>query len=348
MLWVETKLKDSVTLPLYVDPHEASISGATTSASTILRQGSTLACWMGVPKNNKVPEGCIQGDVLTGSLTCVKKAFDLSRPKGWPITYLVGAPPPKKESNTPDPAKATTSSKEKAESETSKLAAAVLELKIKTLATMKDDADFEPLCAALQSEAPPQHLPLLRALLARALLCKQSPDAIAAACDAVLGAIDATALSAALNLKVVDEEAESEERKKLADQKAALLEALTQKAKALHGKAAASSGEDQEANKAAAAGALKALQQWEDVSSPGKAKDLAPLALELAKAKGHGAVLKYCNAALGELAAAGDGTVGEMLRNEKTAAMQALGWGWVVEHEKVWQLIKSPKCAALY
>jgi len=345
VLWVETKLKESVTLPLYVDPHEASVSGATTAASTVLKQGATLACRLSQPKNNKVPDGCLQGDVLTGSLACVKKAFDSSRPKGWPITYLVGAPPPKKDASTSEPAKSTNSKDKVVESETSKLAAAVLELKIKTLATMKDDADFDPLCAALQTEAPPKHLPFLRALLARALLCKQSPDAIASACDGVLGAIDATALSAALNLKVVDEVAESDERKKLADQKAALLEALTQKAKALHEKAA-TSGEEQD--KAAAASALKALEQWEDVASPGKAKELAPLALELAKAKGHGAVLKYCNAALGELAAADDATVGEVLRKEKTAAMQGLGWGWIVEHEKVWQLIKSPKSAALY
>lgn len=343
VLWVEVKLKDPLNLPLYTDPSQASVGGSTVPGSTVLREGATLACVLGQPKA-KLPDACAQGDVLRGELTCVKKALDASRPKGWPITFVVGLPPVKKDKA--EPAKAPGQGKAM-ESETAKLASAVLELKIKALATMKEDADFAPLLAAVAADAPPEHLPLLRASLARALLCQQPPAAVAAAADAVLAAVDAPALAAALGMRAVDEDAEADLRKGLADQKAALVEALTHKAKAAH--AVADTPGAEAADKDAAAAALRALQQWEEVSAAGKAKELAPLALVVLKAKGAGAVLKYCTAALAELAATADeGAAGPLLRAEKTAAMVSLGWGWVVEHDKVWELVNSPKCAALF
>jgi len=162
--------------------------------------------------------------------------------------------------------------KEQQEGELAKLAQAVFDLKVKTLGTLSaagKDAAWAELCALLffevleastvattdTTQRQQRALPLKQAKLAHAdrersakptgttedeqhatsASTKQRRAAVVAAADEVLSCLDAAALSSKLGLKVVDKDdaSEAKERKELEAQRAALVDALARKARAL-------------------------------------------------------------------------------------------------------------------
>ena len=58
-----------------------------------------------------------------------------------------------------------------------------------------------------------------------------------------------------------------------------------------------------------------------------------------------GQLLKYATKALDD-ATAGD--FEKELRGARTEAMETLGWGWLVEEQKIWEVINAPKSYALF
>jgi tripeptidyl-peptidase-2 len=173
---------------------------------------------------------------------------------------------------------------------------------------------------------------------------RASLEAVVSAADGVLSCLDASSLSSALGLKVVDpnDTAEAKARKGLEEKKAALIDALARKARALLDlstidEEGGAGGEEEEKDSAAASAAsadssattattttttvalfeetLKQLKQWEDVFAPAKAPALGRLAVasllssssSSAKKKMSGegvggALLKYLDKARAELA----------------------------------------------
>lgn len=339
MVVAERKLKDPVAVPCFADAGQASCGG-TGAGSFVLAKGAATSVCFGEPPREKLPAGVAAGDELVGALSCVKKALDRSRPKGWPVSYVVPPAPPKAAEPAAAAAAAAPAADKGAaeESETQKLEKQVLELKVKALAaydaaTPPKDAAWDELFAALVAAGAGDHLPLLVASLHhadRAQGTDRDAAAVVAAADAVVAAVLPAELSGALGLRAA--EGEEGVRKALDDRKTALVDALNRKARALVGSDAF-------------APAFAELQRWEDAKAPGGAKAFATVALAAHGADGAGATLKYCKAALEK--ELGDKVEAEV-RAARARCLEALGWGWLAEHEKVWERLNKPKAFALF
>jgi tripeptidyl-peptidase-2 len=352
----ERKLKEPVAVPCFKDAGQASLGssgGGAVAGSLVLGKGKATSVCFTAPPSDKLPAGVAPGDELTGTMTCVKKAQDRSRPNGWPVSFVVPplVPKAKEAEATPEAAADKVKDSKEEESEAAKLDKQVLSLKVKALgafdvASPPKDAAWAELFATLEaSPSNKAHLPLAVAKmhhLDREDLRKANLAAVVAAADEVTALVNPTELSGALGLRAA--EGDEAKRKELNEAKASLVDALARKARALLG--LGSEAAAPEASCEAFKQALADLMRWEDAKAPANAKAMATVALGALKADGYGATLQYCKAALekGDLGPSAEAEV----KAARGAAMDALGWGWLSAHEMVWEGLNKPKTHALF
>mmetsp|Transcript_30341 Transcript_30341/g.68019 ORF Transcript_30341/g.68019 Transcript_30341/m.68019 type:complete len:1069 (+) Transcript_30341:301-3507(+) len=352
VVYAEFKLKDSLSVPCFATAAQASIRSGASSAKA-LKVGESHAVVFVAPKD--FPKDSKSGDVLLGAMHCVKKAKDVERPGGWPVTLLVPpqAPPEKPSTESGKSAESASES----ESEALKLAKALLGLKVKSLESLAGkSAEFKALHDALVDEGHGAHLPLLLAVLKHAVALgtavatageagvgERRPSVVAAA-DAVIASVDPGALSASLGLRALEGEAKAE-RELLDERRGALVEALTRKADVLLEEASLIEASDSEQT----GEAVKQLEQWEDLFDVGKAEALAAVACkQLRKAGKPGKLAKYATGALAKLSGSANKATREVLLEAKSWAFERLGWAWLVQHEAEWKALNNPKTNALF
>lgn len=360
-----------VGVPDYATREEAMLKRKGGGGARMLRKGCSAAVFLGEPAHDKLPKGAKPGDVLLGSLALEKAGKEQQpksrRPKGFPLTYVVGPPPPE----APKPPSKPMPPDERPEE--AKLADKVRDLRVAHLASVTEAAAFDALFAALAAEYA-GHIPFLQARLhflddekARA----ERLPAVVAAAEAVVKEVDQTALALHFGTKVDEADpAQVKARAEMEEKKAALADALARKARALIDlqAAAAAGGEGkgqgqgkdggsvvelgEEKAEAVApskgdeevAAVLKELGKWDTLDKDAYAR----LVLERDARKGRwGLVVKALNKLLGD-AGNGSGIPKEELYKRRLEAYTQLGWTHLLENERKLRVIDCPKDYALF
>ena len=231
------------------DPQpQASGPSATTAPPSeakerVLHVGERVALFVGPLADAALPKDAVPGTVLTGALVLGRKAArdgGGDAPGGVPLALAVPPPPAKqgkdKGGDDEDDDEAKPGAAEKRHT-------AVLDAEVAFLSGLKPKAEADAAESdALFADALARHgdhLPLLRARVAALAGLEGEPrtsrlDAIVAAADAVVAAVDTRELADAAARKSPDEAAGAKARaKKVADARAALVEALAAKSQAL-------------------------------------------------------------------------------------------------------------------
>ncbi|EQC32461.1 hypothetical protein SDRG_09788 [Saprolegnia diclina VS20] len=249
VLAVTRDIKD-VAITVYDSPDGPSTNGKAVGTKT-LKKGVYSTVFLGEPAFEKLPKGLAAGDTLAGSITYGQKHNHFKgvsqKPDGFSLTYTVpSAPTPVKEPEAVVP--------EDVRSEDELANDAVRDLLVARVVKLQGKDTFLDRWTVL-NETYPTHLPLLQARLHH---YKHDAHAeVVEAADAVLAAIDADALAAHYGLKLLPNDAAAAKVRKTKDaEKAALVDALSRKARAL---GAAGGVDDFQA-------VFTALQQWADVS----------------------------------------------------------------------------------
>ena len=100
LLVLERALKGGkeVGVPDYATREGAMLKRNGGGGARVLRKGCSAAVFLGEPAHDKLPKGAKPGDVLLGSLALEKAGKEQQpksrRPKGFPLTYVVGPAPP--------------------------------------------------------------------------------------------------------------------------------------------------------------------------------------------------------------------------------------------------------------
>lgn len=373
LVWVERAISPGLDLPCYGDIAEASSCGKT-QGEMLLARGALTAVYFGEPPKSKLPKGAKPGDLLVGSMTCVKKENDLCRPKGWPCSFVVPPAPaaPEDTSGSGEEEKKQDDTAPLDESEAEKLAKEVRDLRVKALGKLSSsqkDGDWEELFAALVAEFTLSHLPLAQAKLHHldreatrlgakgkddggAATAASSLEAIVAAANVIIDALDAVEISSHFGLKLPDgDKTAAAKRKIMADKRAMLVDALLRKARAQLDMDKAEQGSPPLPPHTASLssqfdGTVKVLQQWEDVFDASQAAKYGRVALgALWKKQALGKILVYTTKALKDSSA---GSLEKDMRAAKTKAMRALGWDWLVDRQAVWDVVDNPQKFALF
>jgi len=266
-LYVDRKLGKPVSLGLDTDPREAA-GGDASFGRRELALDEVTRVWVAPPKPDDWPKDASAGDLLLGSVTYGRSRGELAgagrRPGGWPVEVLL-APAPEEKKEEP---KAKDAEPEKPELE--KLAEEVRDLRVERLGKLegeKNDEAFETLAAEILADWP-DWLPVLVARLERRDSEKGKGDtqAIVAAAQAVIDAVDRSALAEYFGTTADDEDpAAREEREKREKERDALREALFRKGRALA--VAAAEKPDDEKRMAAFETAWTDYEKWADTDS---------------------------------------------------------------------------------
>ena len=335
VLMLDHKLASSVGLHFYSDPDNA-IGGGKFAART-LPKGGRAVLWVADPAVDKLPKDARPGDVLLGTMNFGGSddgpGEGSRRPGGYQVTYVVPPKPPEKK----EAAEADEQDKDERGAE-QKLAEALRDFKVGRLAKLhgeKDRALFDRLADEILAEYP-NHLPVLVEQLKRADGKKRGDDleAVVAAADRVIAQIDQEKLAAHYGVKLdPDDKAGAKIRKEMDLEKAALLEALHRKAKALFELAAKTAAADASASEPFEQ-AFAELEKWADTTTG----DYLMLHIDRQVRRGQpGEALKLLNEKI-----AGSKPDKE-LYEKRIAILDALGWSQWKQYEETWLLLRFPQ-----
>lgn len=203
-------------------------------ASRMLRRGCATSFFLAEPAFDKMPKGVKAGDLLTGSLVLEKakgkEQPQSRRPRGFRVSYVVPPPPPEAPKG---PSKPTAQDKR---TEETKLEEKVRDVKVQHLGGLTDSTAFESLFKKLLDDYP-AHIPLhqarLRFLDEENSRNERLPDVVSAA-NSVIDLVDRQALASHFGVKVDENDPEAMKvRGDMEEKKAALVDALARKARAL-------------------------------------------------------------------------------------------------------------------
>ncbi|MEW5301337.1 MAG: hypothetical protein WDW36_004201 [Sanguina aurantia] len=244
---VKRRLDTPLALPVYGSMREA-VAAGNAAGEVLLRGGEAMALFLGSLPDDKLPKDATQGRMLTGTLSLgqLRRGGSGAAPARLPLSYLV-QPPPEKAANggsgaaAVDPSAAVKTVDERlGEALRDAQIAFMKELKLSEPAQEQLYLSLQAACKA----AYPTHLPLLTEHLNKmdAQRCTDKDkkrtvaqlDAVVAAADGVIAAIDQTQLAVLLSVKCPeDTPAASLVKKEAEEKRAALIDALAKKAIAL-------------------------------------------------------------------------------------------------------------------
>ncbi|CAK0779170.1 hypothetical protein CVIRNUC_004710 [Coccomyxa viridis] len=280
---VERKLGDGIAVSAYPSYAAFLRSPKDVVKERSLYAGERVAMYLGPVPEDKLPKDAAPGRLLTGALALAKKGNSSGEAPGRvPLRYIV---PPKADADSKEGSNSKADDEEKPKPPKERLQEAVRDSKVKMLKELKRDKEED--AEVLQSleddllKEYPSHLPLLSAILASftslpAEKQNEHLQDIVRAADAVIAAVDETALAKHLARKTPEEGPGTKQRKKQAEeQKSALVDALEKKASALlkmhpapPGDAEAETSQDSQAptEDDAFVEAFKELQAWADTT----------------------------------------------------------------------------------
>ena len=335
-LLLDRALKSPVRVQFHADPDDA-LAGQNKYGTHRLQRGETAVLWVAGPDADDLPEAAKPGDVLMGTVTFGGKERGEygagRRPGGYPVMCVI----PPKPIATEDPVVDEDDDDDRSEKE--QLAEAIRDLKVERLAELHGEDDralFDRIAVEVLRDYP-DHLPVLVARLDR----ENDPEAVVDVADAVIAAIDQSALAAHYGLKLgPDDKQAAKARKEMDERKQALVEALHRKAQALFDLAAHShssgrpeSDADAEANERFET-AFTALEKWVDTTDD----DYLMLHIDRAARQGRP------GEALGLLSEKiADSKPDQELRDKQIELLDQLGWTHWREYETQWNLIRFPK-----
>jgi len=344
-LVAELALEKVVAVPVYVDLRE-SLKRGTQVPMKELRAGAKTTMVVG-PLSDDLPKECTPGSLLKGSLSLGQVLHgDGVAPSSVQLMYTV---PPAKAPAGNGGSKAKEEEKELEQ----KLKEAVRDAKIKVLEDIKlespeKESAYSDLLAELKTEFS-SHLPLLLSALKKLdgldkdKRRSKLPEIVIAA-DAVVAAIDTTALACFLAQKCPEEGEGAEKKKKeMSEQKSALVEALEKKLTALLDMGEASG--DQECSTAPEDGdvekAFRELRKWVDTTEVAYAQLHARYE---ARAGRYGEAVK----ALDKIIASDDKPTPREVFEMKIDCFKALGWTHWEARERATLHVNYPPDYALF
>jgi hypothetical protein len=317
----------------------------------------------------------------------VKKENDISRPDGWPITYLV---PPVAPSNTAGSAGGAGSGTKAVTDEAllDDLNIKVEKLKIETLNKFSKDMKdnlwnqvYETMLKEMKGDgdsspsSPSSSLSLKQARmhhLDRDSTRLTNLENIIIACDDLLKEIDMAALSSRLGLRSSNNDNDDDDddavavqklKKKTEEEKAYVIDALTRKCRAYLDLEPTYTQEDSANNTGGAVEQLtskptsssspfldsfKLLQQWEDITATKQVSKYGRLVIGYySKNKKWGSLLKYANTCLDDKIE-NDVKLEKQLRELRVSLMKEFGWDFVESYEASWKLITNPASYTLF
>ncbi|GMH98758.1 hypothetical protein TrST_g11129 [Triparma strigata] len=343
-------LSKSIPLTAYAT-HGDMMVGGKKFGKRIIQKGNLASMHFGVPGWDKMPKGAVGGDVLRGKVdyefTEKTMEGEGKKPGGYDICYVVPIKPAKKEESKP-----FVSEVKDERSEMEKMKEDLRDWKVARLEKKVGEEGFEELYEDCKEEWS-EWLPLL-AVRVKHLEKKLSkagevgeggegadapppaPSAVSkssllSSISDVVALIDQDALAIWNGTKHDSTDgAVSKKKKEMDRQKKILEDVLGRKCLALMGE----EGFDE---------AVSELKKWVKVEGNDK---FAALEIESLKSKGlYGSVLKVVKK-LGE----GEGTKGGLkeykkadLLKVKGGVLKELGWEWLGEHEKKWEIIEGMK-----
>ncbi|XP_024992283.1 tripeptidyl-peptidase 2 isoform X2 [Cynara cardunculus var. scolymus] len=368
VLFIERKLeKEAVQLSFYNQP-DGPVTGNGSFKSSTLDPGSKEAFYVGPPTKEKIPKNSPEGSVLLGAISYGKPSAEVvdqgNDPEKNPVSYVISyqVPPPKLDEDKGKSSAATKSTKSVSE----RLEEEVRDVKIKVLASLKQDTEDEreewkKLSISLKLEYP-KYTPLLAQIL-EGLVSQEVEDKIhhyeeiIAAADEVVDSIDRDELARFLSVKGDPDEEEFEKtKKKMEKTRDLLVEALYQKGLALV-ELASLKGEmavlaanlgaevvdkpDGESSPDLFEETFKEVQKWADP----KSRKYGTLLMIRERHNGRlGTALKVVNEMIQE---EGDPPK-KQLYEERVSVLEEIGWGHLVTYEKQWMLVRFPPSLPLF
>jgi tripeptidyl-peptidase-2 len=337
-LLVEIKLDKPVGLQFAADPDEVLEGGR--FGSQVLARDARARVWIATPDADDLPDEAKPGDELIGSLTLgdanERQEGEGHRPGGYRVVMTV--PPKPEDTDKVDVAE----DEEEEKSAEVELAEALRDFKVKQLEKLRGEEDralFDKLASEILAEYP-NHLPVLLEKLKRADgedREEHLPEVVAAA-DAIIAEIDQEALAAHYGRKLDEDDKDAKKvRKEMDEKKAALVEALHRKAKALFDMSGAEAGRpvtDAAADERKAfEAAFAELEKWVDTTD----EAYLDLHIDRAIARGElGEALKLVN---GKIA---DNPPSKDLCEQRIEILEALGWQSWAGYEREWLLLRFP------
>ncbi|GMH77981.1 hypothetical protein TL16_g07609, partial [Triparma laevis f. inornata] len=345
-LIAERNMSKSVSLAAYAT-HGDMLVGGKKFGKRIIQMGNMASMHFEVPEFSKMPKGASEGDVLRGKVdyefTEKTAEGEGKMPGGYNVTYIVPPKPEKKEEPKP-----FVSEVKDERSELEKMKEDLRDWKVTRIGKKVGEKGFDELYEDCKSEWS-EWLPLLKERVRHLekMLGKKGEEKkgevdspppppvekkdLLSSIDFVVKLIDLDALAIWNGTKHDTTDGEVNNKKKeMEAQKKILEDVLGRKCLALIGE----EGFEE---------SLMELKKWVKVEGNDK---MAALEIESLKAKGlHGSVLKVVKR-LGE----GDGTKGGLKEYKKSDLLKikgetlgALGWDWLVEYEKKWEVIEGMK-----
>ena len=341
-IWIERKLEKDLALSLYTSKEKMMIGNGDTFKRRTLRKGSSCSVFFAEPPASKLPTGYKAGDIVSGSVTFESGDSSLpgdgKRPGGFPITYVLTQKPAKSKDAASTPEEKDERTVEQ------KMTEAVRDCKVEYLGKLtkeeKDSGKFEEVYASLETEYS-NHLPLLLEGLKHVdneKKRKEQLEKVVEAANKIIVQVseDELALHFGKNHDKEDPKA-VKERKELTEKKTTLCEAWARKARALGDLDKGSEFDE----------ALKELKKWVSISKDDK---FAILVLEREKrAKRYGAMLKLLNSLVDKDCKGGicPLTKADIL-TKRAEVLESLAYTSLVEYDKAWKVISSPKSYKLF
>ncbi len=321
-LLLDRTLEKPAALRFMSDPDQVYGDGKWTPRT--LPAGGRAMIWIAGPGTEKLPKAAQPGDLLLGSIKFSapdeKLPGEGERPGGFTAIYRVPPKPATEKDKKPDKEKDEDDKKSTEE----RVRETLRDAKVAQLAKLRDPNDaavFEKLLAEVLGDYP-DHLPALVEALKRAdgKQREKNLEAVVAAADKIIAAIDREALAAHYGVNLdPDDKAAAKARKEMDKRKSALVDALHARAKALldlAGKEAAGSDARRSAD-ATAEAAFGDLAKWVDTTEA----DYLPLHIDrLARIGKPGEALKLLNKRIA------DSKPDRALREQRAGLFGQLGW----------------------
>jgi tripeptidyl-peptidase-2 len=358
-LLLDRNLSSNIPLSFFADPDDA-LAGEPKFSARMLERGDRAALFLTGPAPDKLPQTAQPGDLLLGSVTFgaadTKLGGEGHRPGGFPVSYVVPPRPVDKEKKDSTDArkKADDDPDQPEKPEADRLAEAIRDLKVARLAKLHAAEHrelFDRIAAEVLAEYP-NHLPVLVEQLKRAdgKQRKENLRAVVEAADRVIAQIDQAALAAHYGVKLdPDDQTAARVRKEMDRQKAALVDALYRKARALYDLAVSGSSIAPESVPSpgptegtsvigdgawtAFEAAFGELQKWTDTTGD----EYLWLHIDRAVHRGRlGEALRLLNRKIA------DSKPDKELFTKRIELLEKLGWSHWQRYEEKWLLLRFP------
>ena len=260
---VERNMVKPATLKCYGSVGELTAQRAEMKKATLSR-GALTSVYVKEPEHDQLPKETATGDFFTGSISYEKEAAGKigadGRPGGYALKYFAAGAPKK----APEPAKPAGVADTRTDAE--KLAAAIKDLKIKTIAGLAGKDGFAAVHEAVVAEYSDDLEGPLELAQCKLHHLDSSPanaaalGKVVAQADVVIGMIDQDALAGFLGVNHdVEDPVEVDAKEANGKKKATLVDALTRKA-------LATEKLEGEVGSTAFDGAVKDLKRWETLT----------------------------------------------------------------------------------